>query len=163
MRADFITSAVPRRFPIDNTWRGPIFSIGADDAAAGASAFAGSAIGSPGGGNAGGAAGVGTLFFCLISYISIRTKMAGRGLLDFMTWLPWAVPGILLAVGLLWAVAWVTLIALAVVGFVRTARQPGRVRQAAYRALAGAVAAQLSILNVERGSYLETFSLEWKQ
>jgi iron(III) transport system permease protein len=53
---------------------------------------------------AGGAAGVGTLFFCLISYISIRTKMAGRGLLDFMTWLPWAVPGILLAVGLLWAV-----------------------------------------------------------
>jgi iron(III) transport system permease protein len=53
---------------------------------------------------AGGAAGVGTLLFCLISYISIRTKMAGRGLLDFMTWLPWAVPGILLAVGLLWAV-----------------------------------------------------------
>jgi len=53
---------------------------------------------------AGGAAAVGTLFFCLISYISIRTKMAGRGLLDFMTWLPWAVPGILLAVGLLWAV-----------------------------------------------------------
>lgn len=53
---------------------------------------------------AGGAAGAGTLFFCLISYISIRTKIAGRGLLDFMTWLPWAVPGILLAVGLLWAV-----------------------------------------------------------
>ncbi|MCC6750953.1 MAG: Mrp/NBP35 family ATP-binding protein [Deltaproteobacteria bacterium] len=32
----------------------------------------------------------------------------------------------------------------------------------AYRELAGAVAAQLSILNVERGSYLETFSLTWK-
>lgn len=53
---------------------------------------------------ASGAAVMGTLFFCLISYISIRTKMAGRGLLDFMTWLPWAVPGILLAVGLLWVV-----------------------------------------------------------
>ena len=53
---------------------------------------------------AGGAAGVGVFFFCLISYLSIRTRIAGRGLLDFMTWLPWAVPGILLAVGLLWVV-----------------------------------------------------------
>ena len=32
----------------------------------------------------------------------------------------------------------------------------------AYRALAGQVAAQLSILNVERGNYLETFVLDWK-
>ena len=32
----------------------------------------------------------------------------------------------------------------------------------AYREIAGAVAAELSILSVERGSYLETFSLEWK-
>jgi iron(III) transport system permease protein len=47
---------------------------------------------------------LGTLFFSLISYISIRTRMAGRGALDFMTWLPWAVPGILLSVGLLWVV-----------------------------------------------------------
>lgn len=53
---------------------------------------------------AGGAAVVGTLFFCLISYLSTRTKVAGRALLDLMTWLPWAVPGILLAVGLLWMV-----------------------------------------------------------
>jgi iron(III) transport system permease protein len=53
---------------------------------------------------ASGAAVVGTLFFCLISYLSTRTKVAGRALLDLMTWLPWAVPGILLAVGLLWMV-----------------------------------------------------------
>ncbi len=32
----------------------------------------------------------------------------------------------------------------------------------AYREIAGAVAAQLSILNVERGHYLESFSLQWK-
>jgi ATP-binding protein involved in chromosome partitioning len=32
----------------------------------------------------------------------------------------------------------------------------------AYRDLAGKVAAQLSILNIERGNYLETFSLTWK-
>lgn len=53
---------------------------------------------------AGGAALFGTFLYCMISYVSIRTKMAGRGALDFMTWLPWAVPGILLSVGLLWVV-----------------------------------------------------------
>jgi len=44
----------------------------------------------------------GMTFYSLISYISIRTKLRGRGLLDFMSWLPWTVPGLLLAVGLLW-------------------------------------------------------------
>jgi iron(III) transport system permease protein len=53
---------------------------------------------------AGGAALFGTFLYCMVSYVSIRTKMAGRGALDFMTWLPWAVPGILLSVGLLWVV-----------------------------------------------------------
>ncbi|UCG66185.1 MAG: iron ABC transporter permease [Deltaproteobacteria bacterium] len=44
----------------------------------------------------------GMLFFSFLSYINIRTKLPGRGALDFMSWLPWAVPGLLLAVGLLW-------------------------------------------------------------
>ena len=44
----------------------------------------------------------GMTFFSVLSYINIRTKLPGRGLLDFMSWLPWAVPGLLLAVGLLW-------------------------------------------------------------
>ncbi len=44
----------------------------------------------------------GMTFYSLISYISVRTKLRGRGLLDFMSWLPWTVPGLLLAVGLLW-------------------------------------------------------------
>ena len=51
-----------------------------------------------------GAALVGAMFYSLISYISLRTKLAGRSTLDFMTWLPWAVPGLLLSVGLLWVV-----------------------------------------------------------
>ncbi len=42
------------------------------------------------------------LFFSFISYIIRRSKLPGRALLDFMTWMPWAVPGLLLAVGLLW-------------------------------------------------------------
>ncbi|MFC1868427.1 ABC transporter permease [Thermodesulfobacteriota bacterium] len=49
-----------------------------------------------------GAAFVGMIFYSIISYITIRTKLPGRGLLGFMSWLPWSVPGLLLAVGLLW-------------------------------------------------------------
>ncbi|HEX9880264.1 MAG TPA: iron ABC transporter permease [Candidatus Binatia bacterium] len=52
----------------------------------------------------GGAALVGAFFYSLISYLSLRTRLAGRSALDFMTWLPWAVPGLLLSVGLLWVV-----------------------------------------------------------
>ncbi|MDP2719677.1 MAG: ABC transporter permease subunit, partial [Dehalococcoidia bacterium] len=48
------------------------------------------------------AAVIGMTFFSFLSYINIRTKLRGKGLIDFMTWLPWATPGLLLAVGLLW-------------------------------------------------------------
>lgn len=49
------------------------------------------------------AAGIlGSIFFSIISYISIRTKLRGKNVVEFMSWLPWAVPGILLALGLLW-------------------------------------------------------------
>jgi len=51
---------------------------------------------------AGGAALFGMLFFSIISYITVRTKLPGKGILGFMSWLPWSVPGLLLAVGLLW-------------------------------------------------------------
>lgn len=51
---------------------------------------------------AGSAGFLGMLFYSFISYINIRTKLPGRQVLDFMSWLPWAVPGLLLAVGLLW-------------------------------------------------------------
>jgi iron(III) transport system permease protein len=37
------------------------------------------------------------------SYIVARTKIAGRGVLDLLTWIPVTVPGIVLAVGLIWA------------------------------------------------------------
>ncbi|MFC1930405.1 ABC transporter permease [Chloroflexota bacterium] len=48
------------------------------------------------------AAVVGMLIYSFISYIIRRTKVRGRGLLDFMTWLPVSLPGILLGIGLLW-------------------------------------------------------------
>lgn len=50
----------------------------------------------------GGAALAGTFFFAVTSYLLIRTRLAGRGLLDFLTWLPWALPGVLISLALLW-------------------------------------------------------------
>jgi iron(III) transport system permease protein len=45
---------------------------------------------------------VGVLFFSLIAYVIVKTRYAGRWLLDFLSWLPWSIPGILLGVALLW-------------------------------------------------------------
>lgn len=49
-----------------------------------------------------GAAGVGVLFYSLVAYVIVKARFAGKAVLDFVSWLPWAVPGILLGVGLLW-------------------------------------------------------------
>jgi iron(III) transport system permease protein len=38
----------------------------------------------------------------LIAYIAVRTRYAGRRLLDFISWLPFTVPGIILGLALLW-------------------------------------------------------------
>lgn len=51
---------------------------------------------------AGSAAIVGVTWFSLVAYISVRTKYAGRQALDFVTWLPATLPGIILGLGLLW-------------------------------------------------------------
>ncbi len=45
---------------------------------------------------------VGVLFFSFIAYVIVKTRYAGRSLLDFLSWLPWSIPGILLGVALLW-------------------------------------------------------------
>ncbi|HEY7221881.1 MAG TPA: iron ABC transporter permease [Candidatus Binatia bacterium] len=45
---------------------------------------------------------IGVLFFALIAYMIVKTRYAGRWLLDFLSWLPWSIPGILLGVALLW-------------------------------------------------------------
>jgi iron(III) transport system permease protein len=49
-----------------------------------------------------GAAVVGALFATLVSYVLVRMRFAARGALDFLTWLPWALPGVLLSLALLW-------------------------------------------------------------
>ena len=36
----------------------------------------------------------------LIAYVLVRTRFPARGVLDFVSWLPWAIPGVLLSLGL---------------------------------------------------------------
>ncbi len=50
-----------------------------------------------------GGASVCMLLAALTSYLTIRTKVAGRGLLEGLVFIPWAFPGTALALGLLWA------------------------------------------------------------
>jgi iron(III) transport system permease protein len=51
-----------------------------------------------------GAAAVGTLVYTLISYLIVRTRLPGRRVIDVLSWLPWALPGVLISLALLWAV-----------------------------------------------------------
>ncbi|HUF41595.1 MAG TPA: iron ABC transporter permease [Verrucomicrobiae bacterium] len=44
----------------------------------------------------------GALFFSLIGYVLVRTKLPGRSVLDSICWLPSAIPGVLSGLGLLW-------------------------------------------------------------
>jgi iron(III) transport system permease protein len=43
------------------------------------------------------------LLASLASYITVRTKITGRGLIEGLVFIPWAFPGTALALGLLWA------------------------------------------------------------
>jgi iron(III) transport system permease protein len=45
---------------------------------------------------------VGVCFYSMIAYFIVKTRYRGRWLLDFLSWLPWSIPGILLGVALLW-------------------------------------------------------------
>jgi iron(III) transport system permease protein len=45
---------------------------------------------------------LGMVVFSIVGYITVRTRFALRGSLDFLTWLPSVLPGIILSLGLLW-------------------------------------------------------------
>ena len=49
------------------------------------------------------AATLGMFIYSLVTYIVIRTKLWGRKVVDVISWLPWGVPGMVMALGLLWA------------------------------------------------------------
>jgi iron(III) transport system permease protein len=46
------------------------------------------------------AAGLGILLSSVIAYIIVKTKFGARALLDFISWIPWSIPGILLGMAL---------------------------------------------------------------
>ncbi|HTM10792.1 MAG TPA: iron ABC transporter permease [Verrucomicrobiae bacterium] len=49
-----------------------------------------------------GAAAFSVSLFSIVAYISVKTKFFGRAALDFISWFPSAMPGILMGIGLLW-------------------------------------------------------------
>ena len=46
----------------------------------------------------------GAAFYGLIAYVVVRRQFKGKAVLDFISWLPWAIPGILMGLALLWTV-----------------------------------------------------------
>ena len=49
-----------------------------------------------------GSGAVGILFYSVIAHVIVKTNHRGGWLLDFLSWLPWSIPGILLGVALMW-------------------------------------------------------------
>jgi iron(III) transport system permease protein len=47
-------------------------------------------------------AGIGVVVSSLIAYVIVKSRFKARALLDFLSWLPWSIPGILLGMALLW-------------------------------------------------------------
>jgi iron(III) transport system permease protein len=45
----------------------------------------------------------GMVLHSLISYVIVKTSFKGRKALEFISWLPWAVPGIIWGLGMFWA------------------------------------------------------------
>jgi iron(III) transport system permease protein len=52
------------------------------------------------------AATIGMILSAVISYVVTRTTWAGRKVLDLVAWAPWAVPGLVMALGFVWAFVW---------------------------------------------------------
>jgi len=48
------------------------------------------------------AAGIGVVLSSVVAYVIVKSRYKGRAVLDFLSWLPWAIPGILLGMALLW-------------------------------------------------------------
>ncbi len=51
-----------------------------------------------------GAATAGMVLYALVAYVVTRTQYLGRKPMDLAAWTPWAVPGIVLGLGFLWAI-----------------------------------------------------------
>jgi iron(III) transport system permease protein len=52
-------------------------------------------------------AGVSIIVSSLIAYVIVKTRFKARAVLDFVSWLPWSIPGILLGMALLWTLLFI--------------------------------------------------------
>src|SRR5207249_1148760 len=59
-----------------------------------------------------GTSALGLAFYSVLGYVIARSRLPGRQLLAILTWLPWAIPGMLLGISLLWL-----LLSMPVLGF----------------------------------------------
>jgi iron(III) transport system permease protein len=50
----------------------------------------------------GSAAVIGVFWYAIVAYVSVRTRYRARGVIDFLSWLPSSLPGIVLGLALLW-------------------------------------------------------------
>lgn len=44
----------------------------------------------------------GVILFSLVAYVVVRGRIAGKGVIDILAWLPWAIPGVLMGLALVW-------------------------------------------------------------
>ncbi len=47
---------------------------------------------------------IGVAIYSVVSYVIVKTNFRGRRLLDLAAWVPWAVPALVLGLGLLWTI-----------------------------------------------------------
>ena len=47
-------------------------------------------------------AGIGIVLASVVAYVIVKSRFKARAVLDFLSWLPWSIPGILLGMALLW-------------------------------------------------------------
>ncbi len=44
----------------------------------------------------------GVILFSLVAYVVVRGRITGKGVIDILAWLPWAIPGVLMGLALVW-------------------------------------------------------------
>ncbi|MEE2970142.1 MAG: iron ABC transporter permease [Pseudomonadota bacterium] len=44
----------------------------------------------------------GVILFSLVAYVVVRSRITGKGVIDILAWLPWAIPGVLMGLALVW-------------------------------------------------------------
>lgn len=105
---------------------------------------------------------LGVVASALVAYVVTRTRWAGRRALDLIAWAPWAVPGLVMSLGFLWAFVWLPLYGtlwLLVLVFVARGLPVGSRFFTATMVQIGAELEECA--RIHGGSWLRTFARIW--